>query len=119
MTVPQPTLPEYRPTRPSPYPTWHRPVDAADSRRHRIGDTWLIGGKPRDPHDPGPWLWRTDPDFRPDTRTGRHRRGELPDSLPAQREQRTGLVNSRIGGTIRRVRAAVERGSRPHCHENC
>ncbi|GAA2140046.1 hypothetical protein [Glycomyces algeriensis] len=45
--------------------------------RHRPGDTWIIDrDRPHDLLDPGPfgsegWL--------PDSRTGRHRRGELPD----------------------------------------
>lgn len=45
--------------------------------RHRPGDTWIIDrDRPHDPHDPGPF---GSPDWSPDTRTGRHRRGELPD----------------------------------------
>lgn len=47
--------------------------------RHRPGDTWKIGGKPRDPDAPGPF---DSPGWRPDPRTGRHRRGELPDPIP-------------------------------------
>lgn len=53
-----------------------------ETNRHRAGDTWLIGGKPRDPHDPGPWLWNGDTNYQRDNRTGRHRRGELPDPAP-------------------------------------
>ncbi|MEU5155435.1 hypothetical protein [Glycomyces sp. NPDC021274] len=47
--------------------------------RHQPGDTWEIGGKPFDIHDPGPY---GNPLWRPDPRTGRHRRGELPDPMP-------------------------------------
>lgn len=47
--------------------------------RHRPGDTFEIGGKPHDPHDPGPY---GSPGWFQDRRTGRHRRGELPDPLP-------------------------------------
>ncbi|MCC3763585.1 hypothetical protein K3N28_10925 [Glycomyces sp. TRM65418] len=47
--------------------------------RHRPGDTWEVGGKPRDPDDPGPYGTAG---WRPDPRTGRHRRGELPDPIP-------------------------------------
>lgn len=71
-TILQSTLPRYRPTRPRPYSTG----------RHRPGDTFLIGVKPHDTADPGPWLWKADPAYRPDRRTGRHRRGELPDPVP-------------------------------------
>jgi hypothetical protein len=71
----------------------HRPSDtgaayphhrgtADDDGRHRPGDTWMIGGKPYDPDDPGVWPWKPDPTYRRDRRTGRHRRGELPDPLP-------------------------------------
>jgi hypothetical protein len=47
--------------------------------RHRPGDTWEIGGKPHDPDDPGPF---GSDGWRPDPRTGRHRRDELPDPIP-------------------------------------
>ena len=47
--------------------------------RHRPGDTFEIGGKPHDPLDPGPY---GSPGWFQDRRTGRHRRGELPDPLP-------------------------------------
>lgn len=47
--------------------------------RHRPGDTWQIGGKPTDPEDPGPF---GSSGWRPDSRTGRHRRDELPDPVP-------------------------------------
>ncbi|MFC3492948.1 hypothetical protein [Glycomyces rhizosphaerae] len=47
--------------------------------RHQPGDDWEIGGKPYDPDDPGPF---GSYGWRPDPRTGRHRRGELPDPLP-------------------------------------
>jgi len=46
--------------------------------RHRPGDTWIIDrDRPHDPLDPGPF---GSPEWRPDNRTGRHRRGELPDT---------------------------------------
>jgi hypothetical protein len=51
--------------------------------RHRPGDTWEIGGKPRDPNDPGPYGTAG---WRPDPRTGRHRRSELPDPIPPWKE---------------------------------
>jgi hypothetical protein len=60
---------------------WALDAERHDSNRHRKGDTYLIGGKPYDPLDPGPWPWKDDPDFQPDRRTGRHRRGELPDPI--------------------------------------
>jgi hypothetical protein len=66
--------------------------DPNDPNRHRPGDTWEIGGKPYDPYDPGPWApGRV---RRPDPRTGRHRRGELPDPLPdgPQYDITTGLA---------------------------
>ncbi|MDN3241314.1 hypothetical protein [Glycomyces tritici] len=45
--------------------------------RHRPGDTWIIDReRPHDPLDHGPF---DSPDWRPDNRTGRHRRGEQPD----------------------------------------
>ncbi|WP_156926228.1 hypothetical protein [Glycomyces arizonensis] len=44
--------------------------------RHQPGDTFEIGGKPYDPLDPGPY---GTPGWYQDNRTGRHRRGELPD----------------------------------------
>jgi hypothetical protein len=63
-----PTLPESDPRSPR-YEPPHL--------RHRPGDTWIIDrDRPHDPHDPGPF---GSPDWRPDNRTGRHRRGELPD----------------------------------------
>ncbi|MCH7231840.1 hypothetical protein L0U85_13395 [Glycomyces sp. L485] len=54
-----------------------------DHLRHRPGDTWEIGGRPADPDDTGAF---GTPGWRPDTRIGRHRRGELPDPLPASPE---------------------------------
>lgn len=48
--------------------------------RHRPGDDWEIGGRPHDPADPGPY---GSPGWQQDRRTGRHRRGELPDPLPS------------------------------------
>ncbi|WP_205325987.1 hypothetical protein [Glycomyces sp. YM15] len=69
-----PTLPESDPRSPR-YEPPHL--------RHRPGDTRIIDRKrPHDPLDPGPF---GSPDWRPDTRTGRHRRGELPDP-PRQAE---------------------------------
>ena len=53
--------------------------------RHQPGDTWEIGGKPYDPLDPGPY---GSPGWYQDQRTGRHRRGELPDPLPADEPDR-------------------------------
>jgi hypothetical protein len=47
--------------------------------RHKPGDEWMIGGKAYDPDDPGPF---GSPGWRPDRRTGRHRRGERPDPIP-------------------------------------
>lgn len=48
--------------------------------RHRPGDTWIIDRqRPHDPLDPGPY---GSPGWYADKRTGRHRRGELPDSPP-------------------------------------
>ncbi|MFC3494527.1 hypothetical protein [Glycomyces rhizosphaerae] len=48
--------------------------------RHRPGDTWIIDrARPHDPDDPGPF---GSPGWRPDPRTGRHRRDELPDPTP-------------------------------------
>jgi hypothetical protein len=45
--------------------------------RHRPGDTWIIDrDRPHDPDDPGPYGTSG---WRPDPRTGRHRRDELPD----------------------------------------
>ena len=64
-----PTLPESDPRSPR-YEPPHL--------RHRPGDTWIIDrDRPRDPLDPGPY---GAPDWYPDNRTGRHRRGELPDA---------------------------------------
>lgn len=68
--------------------SWALDGEHGDSNRHRKGDTYLFGGKPHDPLDPGPWLWRADPEFQPDRRTGRHRRGELPDPIPEPRRPR-------------------------------
>lgn len=55
------------------------PHHEPDHLRHRPGDTWKIGGKPHDPQDPGPY---GSPGWFQDRRTGRHRRGELPDPIP-------------------------------------
>jgi hypothetical protein len=49
--------------------------------RHKPGDTWIIdSNRPHDPFDPGPF---GSPGWYPDRRTGRHRRDETPDPLPA------------------------------------
>jgi hypothetical protein len=53
--------------------------------RHQPGDEWEIGGKPHDPDDPGVF---GSPGWRPDPRTGRHRRGELPDPPPSWQRPR-------------------------------
>lgn len=50
--------------------------------RHRPGDTWIIDThRPHDPFDPGPF---GTPGWYPDQRSGRHRRDETPDPLPAE-----------------------------------
>jgi hypothetical protein len=50
--------------------------------RHKPGDTWIIDtNRPHDPYDPGPF---GSPDWYKDERTGRHRRDETPDPLPAE-----------------------------------
>ncbi|MEV3937837.1 hypothetical protein AB0K52_17880 [Glycomyces sp. NPDC049804] len=50
--------------------------------RHRPGDTWIIDtNRPYDPFDPGPY---GSPGWYKDERTGRHRRDETPDPLPAE-----------------------------------
>lgn len=50
--------------------------------RHRPGDTWIIdANRPHDPFDPGPF---GSPGWYKDERTGRHRRDETPDPLPAE-----------------------------------
>ncbi|WP_205324412.1 hypothetical protein [Glycomyces sp. YM15] len=50
--------------------------------RHRPGDTWIIDtNRPHDPFDPGPF---GSPGWYKDERTGRHRRDETPDPLPAE-----------------------------------
>jgi hypothetical protein len=64
-------------------------LPSSELNRHRPGDTWMIGGKPHDPDDPGVWPWKPDPNYKRDRRTGRHRRGELPDPLPACIDMRT------------------------------
>jgi hypothetical protein len=65
-----PNAPDSEPVSPRYEPMW---------LRHKPGDTWMIGGKPYDPDDPGPY---GNPLWRPDRRTGRHRRGERPDPIP-------------------------------------
>lgn len=64
-TIPWPTLPENRLT---------------PAQGNLSG--YVFRTAPYDLHDPGPWLWRTSPGYRPDSRTGRHRRGEAPDPCP-------------------------------------
>jgi hypothetical protein len=50
--------------------------------RHKPGDTWIIDtNRPYDPYDPGPF---GSPGWYKDERTGRHRRDETPDPLPAE-----------------------------------
>lgn len=50
--------------------------------RHKAGDTWIIDtNRPYDPYDPGPYGSHS---WYKDQRTGRHRRDELPDPLPAE-----------------------------------
>jgi hypothetical protein len=50
--------------------------------RHKPGDTWIIdSNRPYDPYDPGPY---GSPGWYQDERTGRHRRDETPDPLPAE-----------------------------------
>ncbi|THV42267.1 hypothetical protein [Glycomyces buryatensis] len=50
--------------------------------RHRPGDTWIIDAhRPADAFDPGPF---GSTGWYPDRRTGRHRRDETPDPLPAE-----------------------------------
>jgi hypothetical protein len=71
------------------YPYGYDPADEPHPEpahlRHRPGDNWEIGGRPYDPDDPG--LYGS-PGWRPDRRTGRHRRGELPDPLLEPNEHR-------------------------------
>ncbi|WP_026925109.1 hypothetical protein [Glycomyces arizonensis] len=55
------------------------PYYEPDHLRHKPGEDWQIGGKPHAPDDPGPY---GTPGWYQDTRTGRHRRNELPDPLP-------------------------------------
>lgn len=54
-------------------------VPTPERNTHTSTRTWTIGGKPADPHDPGPY---GSPGWYQDRRIGRHRRGELPDPLP-------------------------------------
>lgn len=64
-TVPQSTLPKNRPT----------PTQVSLSG-------YQFRTAPYDAYDPGPWLWRADPSYQRDLRTGRHRRDEAPDPRP-------------------------------------
>ena len=68
-TIPQPTALKNRPTQLVRHPSGH-----------------VLRTGPYDEFDPGPWPWRPDNSFRPDTRTGRHRRGEAPDPFTKLRE---------------------------------
>ncbi|THV26796.1 hypothetical protein [Glycomyces paridis] len=68
--------------------------------RHRPGDTWIIDlARPRDPDDPGPF---DSPGWRPDPRTGRHRRGELPDPVPPRMRETERGQEERSDGPPRR-----------------
>ncbi|MCC3764077.1 hypothetical protein K3N28_13480 [Glycomyces sp. TRM65418] len=53
-------------------------------RAHPSG--YVLRTGPYDEYDPGPWLWNAPADYRRDTRTGRHRRGEAPDPYVKLRE---------------------------------
>jgi hypothetical protein len=66
-TIPQPTLPENRPT----------PSQGNLSR-------YEFRTAPYDAADPGPWPWRPTAEYQRDLRTGRHRRDEAPDPLPTK-----------------------------------
>lgn len=84
-TIRYPRLPENSREFLRDYPPGFGPGEPSfepDLLRHRPGDDWQIGGRPFDPADRGPY---GSPGWRPDTRTGRHRRGELPDQ-PAEPE---------------------------------
>ncbi|MCD0442255.1 hypothetical protein LO763_01270 [Glycomyces sp. A-F 0318] len=70
-TLPEIGVPENRPT----------PSQGSLSR-------YVFRTSPYDQHDPGPWLWKPDPDYRRDLRTGRHRRDEAPDPLPTVKPAR-------------------------------
>ncbi|MCH7232970.1 hypothetical protein L0U85_19235 [Glycomyces sp. L485] len=69
--------------------------------RHQPGDTFEIGGKPYDPEDPGPY---GTPGWRQDRRTGRHRRGELPDPIPPWEQEPEPVAESRPSPHPRRRR---------------
>ncbi|WP_199039505.1 hypothetical protein [Glycomyces salinus] len=78
-TIRYPRLPENSREFSRDYPPGFGPGEPnyePDHLRHRPGDDWQIGGRPYDPEDRGPY---GAPGWSPDTRTGRHRRGELPD----------------------------------------
>ncbi|GAA1661316.1 hypothetical protein GCM10009830_03090 [Glycomyces endophyticus] len=68
-TIPQPTAPKNRATQLVVHPSGY-----------------VLRTGPYDGFDPGPWLWRTENGYRRDTRTGRHRRYEAPDSFNRLRE---------------------------------
>ncbi|MCC3763938.1 hypothetical protein K3N28_12770 [Glycomyces sp. TRM65418] len=71
-----PTIPDSDPRS----PRYERP-----HLRHRPGDTWIVDReRPHDPLDPGPY---GSPGWYADKRTGRHRRGELPDQPDEGRPQ--------------------------------
>ncbi|GAB3655990.1 hypothetical protein GCM10028833_31140 [Glycomyces tarimensis] len=80
--------------------------------RHRPGDTFEIGGKPHDPEDPGTYGTRG---WRPDKRTGRHRRGELSDPIPPWEESpdRDPVADGRPSPIPRRRRLCTEPDSEP------
>jgi hypothetical protein len=85
----QTTSSEHSLRRPRPYPAESAPrpsqvppgcqpyrIEADDPR-----NSWVIEhDRPRDLYDQGPY---GTPGWRPDPRTGRHRRGERPDPIPA------------------------------------
>ncbi len=73
------------------------PYYEPDHLRHRPGDTWKIGGRPYDPQDPGPY---GSPGWFQDRRTGRHRRNELPDPLPAEEERPGATPRSPLGSEV-------------------
>lgn len=71
---PYPAKPAPRPDQDLPY--WPLRTEADDPR-----NTWVIEhDRPRDFYNRGPY---GTPGWRPDPRTGRHRRGEGPDPIPA------------------------------------
>lgn len=76
--------------------------------RHRPGDTWVIDReRPYDPLDPGPF---GSPGWYPDERTGRHRRGELPDDAEHEAPQAGGSLG---GAEARPTRPPVKAAREP------